>query len=356
MKDKIVKKCFSGLILSLCFSFFVVNFCYGDAAGFKKYESYRNKEQEVAKSKGISYDIITPDNIIEEKQNELNKKIGKSVFDLKKFSKTTFIKKGNKEKSIIGESVIITDYDKNVSYYYNERLKNWVEYNENYTNINDQEDYTNINNKEQEAFLNMYKKYFSNSGFKDITFIGYEKKYGYKCAVFKVVLTDEDLKIALSKEYKSSMSKLKKTDKYLNLTYKDYKRYFVDECGIFICDVIDNVEFPTNVKNIRVGIDDSEVSLPKDAVVISADKAFVKLINTSENELDNTTINKTNLTVNDTKEQSGNIPTKKQDLKTQIKNDIKKEIKEEIKEEIKTETKRVAKEEAKKILSGFLGF
>ena len=336
MKNEIVKKCFSGLILCL----FAINFCYGDSAGFKKYESYIDKEQEVIKNKGISYDMeFHKSEYLEKKQKELDELLKKTegveiyAKYLKNFTKmTTFFKKGNKEKRIQGTLITINDYDKKFSYEYDENSKKW---------LTSKIEYSIEKNK-----TNIEKDFF----IKDISFIGYEKKFGYKCAVFKIVPTDDIVKAFSSEEFKLIDEKYSKV-----VSFKNYKRYIVDECGIFIGDVIDNIEFPSIVKNIKVGIDDSEVSLPKNAVVVSQEQHFSEVLKRTfknNNELTDTTNKKILTTNNETKKEKTEKSIEKQSLKTQIKE----ELKTEIKDDIKAETKKVAKEEAKKILKGFLGF
>ena len=81
MKKKIIKICFCCLILCLL----AINFCYGDKAGFKKYESYIDKKQAIIKNKGLSYDMDLSD---------LERQKGAKDFA----KKITNIQKGNKEK------------------------------------------------------------------------------------------------------------------------------------------------------------------------------------------------------------------------------------------------------------------
>jgi hypothetical protein len=303
MKNQIIKNCFCCLILCLL----AIDFCYGDKAGFKKYESYIDKEQSVIKNKGISYDTDLSDfEYTKGKQN------GSKAFT----KKTTTIKKGNKEKIIVGKDVIIIyDFDKKVSYCYDRVSNKWS-----ISKIEAHEENDTVN--KTKANIRTY--------FKDITFIGYEQKFGYKCAVFKVIPQDEYAK------FYSSNSK-----------HHTYKRYIVDECGISIVDVIDNVEHSLLIKNIKVGIADSEFSLPKDAVVISEGQIFTENLkqesNKNNGKLTDTT-NKTNSTTIETKEENSNISNEQQNLKTQIKEDV------------KSETKKTVQEETKKALKGFLGF
>ncbi len=299
MKKKIIKICFCCLILCLL----AINFCYGDKAGFKKYESYIDKKQAIIKNKGLSYDMDLSD---------LERQKGAKDFA----KKITNIQKGNKEKKIIGtDTIIIKDFDKKILYFYNKFENKWSS--------------GKIEKHEKIDTASREKSDIKNN-FKDIIFIGYEKKFGYKCAVFKFIPQDE------YKKFYPSNSK-----------QHTYKRYIVDECGIFIGDVIDNFERAFPIKNIKVGIADSEVSLPKDAVVISERQYSAEILNQKSNKnignLTDTT-NKNNSTAVEKNEGNRNISNEKQNSKTQIK------------EEVKNETKKTVQEEAKKALKGFLGF